>query len=197
MNLCIFYILSYPLHFRSSTKQTNMKKLLSFILIFTACLQQLPAQELKSELLFEMEADLNAPQAVGPVLTGTRIIFPVISGTIKGSKLSGKVLPGGGDWGLVVDSTTFKLDVRATIETDDGALIYVSYGGYIHTDAKKFAMLLHGKGGELSPADYYFRTNPVFETASPKYAWLNHTIAIGVGRIPAAGKVAYKVYAIK
>ena len=104
---------------------------------------------------------------------------------------------GGGDWGLVLDSTTFKLDVRATIETDDGALIYMTYSGYIHADSKKFAALLGGKGNELSPSDYYFRTNPVFETSSPKYAWLNHTIAVGVGHIPSPGKVAYKVYAIK
>jgi hypothetical protein len=116
---------------------------------------------------------------------------------VKSPKLNGKILPGGGDWGLVLDSTTFKLDVRATIETDDGAIIYASYGGYIHTDAQKFALLLAGRGHEVSPSDYYFRTNPVFETSSPKYAWLNHTLAIGVGRIPAAGKVAYRVYAIK
>lgn len=64
-------------------------------------------------------------------------------------------------------------------------------------DAKKFSALLAGKGDELNPSEYYFRINPVFETSSPKYAWLNHTIAVGVGRIPAAGKVAYRVYAIK
>lgn len=73
----------------------------------------------------------------------------------------------------------------------------MTYAGYIHTDAKKFAMILSGRSNELSPSEYYFRTNPVFETNSPKYAWLNHTLAIGIGRIPAAGKVAYRIYAIK
>lgn len=175
-----------------------MKKLIFSIFILSLCFhQQLLAQELKSEFLFDMEADLNAPQAVGPVLTGTRIIFPVKEGFVKSEKINGKILAGGGDWGLVLDSTTFKLDVRATIETDDGALIYMTYSGYIHTDAKKFAMILSGKANELSPSDYYFRTNPVFETSSPKYAWLNHTVAIGIGRIPVAGKVAYRIYAIK
>ena len=175
-----------------------MKKLIYLIIFLPAGFQQLlSAQELKSEFLFELEADLNPPQAVGPVLIGNRIIFPASGGIIKSQKINGKILPGGGDWGLIVDSTTFKLDVRATIQTDDSALIYVSYSGYIHSDAKKFSMLLAGRANELNPSDYYFRTNPVFETSSPKYAWLNHTIAIGVGRIPAAGKVAYRVYAIK
>jgi hypothetical protein len=175
-----------------------MKKLIFSIFFLSFCFhQQLFAQELKSEFLFDMEADLNAPQAIGHVLTGTREIFIVNNGFVKSNKLNGKVLPGGGDWGLVVDSTTFKLDVRATIETDDGALIYLTYSGYIHTDAEKFAMLLGGKGNELSPSEYYFRTNPVFETSSPKYAWLNHTVAVGVGRIPAPHKVANRIYAIK
>ena len=175
-----------------------MRKLICFIsLLSSICFYQpVSAQDLKSELLYELEAELNPPQAVGPVLTGTRIIFPAKSGFIKGEKLNGKILPGGGDWGLVVDSTTFKLDVRVTIETDDGALIYITYGGYVHTDAKKFAKILEGKWGELTPSDYYFRTNPVFETSSPKYAWLNHTIAVGVGRF-LTGKVAYRVFAIK
>ena len=176
-----------------------MKKLICFIFLLSSiCFyQSLSAQELKSEFLFELEAELNPPQVVGPVLTGTRIIFPAKSGFIKGQKLNGKILPGGGDWGLVVDSTTFKLDVRVTIETDDSALIFITYAGYVHTDAKKFAKILEGKWNELAPSDYYFRTNPVFETSSPKYAWLNHTIAVGVGRFLASGKVAYRVFAIK
>ena len=53
------------------------------------------------------------------------------------------------------------------------------------------------ESGELSPADYYFRTNVSFETGSPKYAWLNYIVAIGVGRFPAAGKVDFQIYAIE
>ena len=29
---------------------------------------------------------------------------------------------------------------------------------------------------EVDPADYYFRINPLFETASPKYEWLNSIV---------------------
>ncbi len=72
----------------------------------------------------------------------------------------------------------------------------MTYGGYIHADPKTFAALLSGTG-DPSKLDFYFRTNPVFETGSPKYAWLNHTIAVGVGRLPSASTVAYKVYVIK
>ena len=167
-------------------------------MLFSTCFYvKVYAQELKSEFLFDLEINLNAPQAVGPVLTGTRIIFPFKDGFVKSGKINGKILACSGEWGLVLDSTTFKIDVRATIETNDGALIYMTYSGYNHTDAKKFAMILAGKGNELSPSDYYFRSNPVFETGSSKYAWLNHTVAIGVGRFPESGKVAYRIYAVK
>jgi len=174
-----------------------MKKIICLAFFFSACVQ-VYAQELKSEFLFYFEANLNSPQAVGPVLTGTRIIFPAKDGFVKGEKINGKILAGdAADWGLILDSTTFKIDVRLTIETDDSALIYMTYSGYIHADARKFAMIFAGKADELSPSDYYYRINPLFETGSPKYAWLNHTVAIGVGSLPVPGKVAFRVYAIK
>ena len=159
--------------------------------------QQIFAQELKSDFLFDLEINVKPPQVVGPVLKGTRLIFPFKDGFVKGDKINGKILESGADWGLVLDSTTFSVDVRATIETDDGALIYMTYSGYNHTNAKSFAIISAGKGSELSPSDYYFRTCVSFETGAPRYAWLNHIVAIGVGRFPAAGKVAYRIYAIK
>jgi uncharacterized protein DUF3237 len=159
--------------------------------------QQASAQELKSEFLFDLEIDLTPPQVVGPVLKGIRIISPFKDGFVKSDKINGKLLEGAGDWGLFIDSMTFKVDSRATIQTDDGALIYMTSSGYSYASAKISAMIGAGKSAELSPSDYYFRSSVAFETSSPKYAWLNRVIAVGVGRFPAAGKVAYQVYAIK
>jgi hypothetical protein len=159
--------------------------------------QRIFAQELKSEFLFDLEIDLNPPQVVGPVLKGTRLISTFKNGVIKSDRINGKILEGGGDWGLFLDSTTFKVDSRATIETEDGALIYITYSGYSHATAKISAMIGAGKGGELSTSDYYFRTSVLFETGSPRYAWLNRIVAIGIGRFPAAGKVGFRIYAIK
>ena len=159
--------------------------------------QRILAQELRSEFLFDLEIGFNPPQFVGPVLKGMRLISPVKNGVAKSDKINGKLVEGGGDWGLILDSTTFKVDSRVTIETDDGAFIYMTYSGYSNTTAKIAAMIGAGKGGELSPSDYYLRTNVLFETGSPRYAWLNRIVAIGVGRFPAAGKVAFRIYAIK
>jgi hypothetical protein len=159
--------------------------------------QQTFAQELRSEFLFDLDIELNPPQVVGPVLKGIRLISPIRDGFVKSDKINGKIAACGGDWGLLIDSATFKVDTRATIQTDDGALIYMTYSGYSHASAKTAALIGAGKGGELSPADYYFRTSVSFETGDPRYAWLNHTVAVGVGSFPAAGKVAFRIYAIK
>src|ERR1700759_2173149 len=176
----------------------NMKKYICLVWVcFLFFHQQIFAQELKSEFLFDLTLDLNPPQVVGPGLQGTRLIFPFKNGYVKGDKINGKILECGADWGLIPDSTTFKIDVRATMQTDDGALIFITYSGYNHANAKNFAKIIDGKGSELSPEDYYFRTSVYFETSSPKYSWLNHTVGIGVGRFPADLKVAYRIYAIK
>ena len=43
------------------------------------------------------------------------------------------------------------------------------------------------RGESVDPSAYYFRISPTFETGSPKYAWLNRIVAIGVGRRVPAG----------
>ncbi|OYU66995.1 MAG: hypothetical protein CFE22_06830 [Cytophagaceae bacterium BCCC1] len=147
-------------------------------------------EELKSELIMEMDIPLFPP-----VQIGSKIIYALKEGNVKG-KLEGKTLALGGDFGSMIGPSTFKLDVRLAVETIDKETIYITYNGFIHTDPETFGKLVTGQAAEVDPSKYYFRTNPMFETTSKKYDWLNHTIAVGVGRVTAAG-VSYKVYLIK
>lgn len=146
--------------------------------------------DLKSELIMEMDVPLFPPTMVG-----SKIIYTLKEGTVNG-KVEGKTLALGGDFGSMTGPSTFKLDVRLAVETTDKETIYVTYNGFIHTDPETFGKLVSGKAIEVDPSKYYFRTNPMFETTSKKYDWLNHTISVGVGKVTAAG-VSYKVYAIK
>ena len=120
---------------------------------------------LNYELLCELTSTLDKPLEIGQTPFGERTIYPEGVGTFEGPKIKGKVLANGGDWVLRLNSTTSKLDVRVALETDDGELIYSYYEGFIHNNADE---------------SYYFRTNPIFQTSSKKYNWLNHTIAVGV-----------------
>jgi len=108
---------------------------------------------------------------VGATPHGTLSIFPVIGGSFEGERLRGKVLAGGGDWVSGRADNALELDLRVTLETDDGALIYMTFTG-LRDDAHQ-----------------YFRTLPRFETAAPKYAFLNRLLAVGIGEIRADGPV--------
>ena len=81
---------------------------------------------MKVEFLMELSGTINPSAAqVGAGPKGNRRIVTVTGGQCEGPRLRGTVQPGGGDW-LVVDSKgVARLDVRVTLETDDGALIYV------------------------------------------------------------------------
>jgi hypothetical protein len=136
---------------------------------------------LNYEFLFELTSSLDKPIQIGKTPYGERIIYPVSGGTFEGPEIKGKIHANGGDWVLRLNSTTSKLDVRVVLETENGDLIYTYYEGFIHMN---------------SDGKYYFRTNPVFQTSSKKYSWLNHTIAVGVGKMIKGG-VAYRIYAIK
>ncbi|MDD5169684.1 MAG: DUF3237 domain-containing protein [Syntrophales bacterium] len=149
--------------------------------------------ELKTELLCEMSATLGEAQELGATPHGNRRIALVTGGTFVGPKLKGDVLPGGGDWLRVRPDGASELDVRITLRTDDGHLIYVSYRGIVSVPPEVMQRLARGE--EVDPSEIYFRTTPVFETGSEKYGWLNRIVAVGVGkRTPTA--VEYTVYAI-
>ena len=51
------------------------------------------------------------------------------------------------------------------------------------------------KGQVVDPNSYYFRINPMFETTSPKYDWINRILAIGIGHRRADGPI-YSVFEI-
>ena|ERR1700730_10980313 len=150
---------------------------------------------LQSEFLMRLTAELDPAQVIGDTPQGDRRIIPVVGGSFSGPQLKGQVLAGGGgDWLLFRKDGAAQLDVRTTLRTDDGALIYVSYRGVsvIPPDLRQRIM----SGQDVDPAQYYFRTTPYFETASEKYSWLNKLVTVGVGKRTKTS-VTYSIYAIK
>ena len=112
----------------------------------------------------------------------------------RASGLRGTLLPGGGaDWIMVRPDGATTLDVRLVLETDDGALIGMTYRGLRHGPAEVIDKV--NRGEPVDPGSYYFRTAVTFETAAPKYDWLNRTIAIGTGNRTPEGPV-YDVFEV-
>jgi hypothetical protein len=127
-----------------------------------------------SRALMTLRLSTAPVQNIGAGPHGTRLTFPITGGSFEGERVRGKVLPGGGDWVTKRADGVFELDLRITLETDDGALIHMTFDG-IRDDG--------------APGAPYFRTLPRFETADAKYAFLNRLLAVGVGEISAAGPV--------
>jgi len=103
----------------------------------------------------------------------------ILGGTFEGPALKGRVLPGGADWQIIQADGLSELDTRYTLETDSGDLIYVQNRGIRHAPADVMERLLAGE--PVDPAQVYFRTTPVFETAAPSLQWLTRSVFVGTG----------------
>ena len=155
--------------------------------------EQLPlVSALPVEHLFDMHVDLAPPQPITTHL-GTRMTFIARGGVIEGPKLQGQILPGGGDWLLVGSDRVGRVDVRATIRTDDNALIHYESRGIIKIPADGLQRLA---AGEVLPfEETYVRTTPKFETADERYGWLSEVVAVGYN-ILSPNHIDYRVYKV-
>jgi hypothetical protein len=134
---------------------------------------------MESRWLMTLQVAVRNIQKIGPVPHGTRAFATVTGGHFEGPRLRGKVLPGSGDWTLLRGDGVLELDLRLPLETDDGALIHMTSFGVRHGPPEVIAAV--GRGEPVDASTYYFRTTPRFETAHPKYAFLNRLLAVSSG----------------
>jgi hypothetical protein len=145
-------------------------------------------------LIYRLEAAVGDPQDLGEISAGHRRIVPLTGGTFSGPELRGTLLPGASaDWQIILsDGTTFG-DVRYTLETEGGDLLYVQSQGVRHGNPDVLERL--GRGEDVDAAEYTFRTSAKIETGAANLEWLNKGIFISVGgRQP--GGVLYDVYLV-
>src|SRR5262249_16296772 len=114
-------------------------------------------------------------------------IAPITGGAFEGPRLRGKVLPGGADWTLARSDGVLELDLRITLQTEEGALIYMTSFGLRHGPPEVLAAI--ARGDSIDASRYYFRTVPRFETNAPQYAFLNRLIAVSWGDRRASGPI--------
>lgn len=136
----------------------------------------------------------GAPQRIDDTLT----IFHSDSGRADGPRIKGTILPPTADWLRTMPGGNLRVDARMSLRTDDGADIHVQYGGVIVIAPADFARMAAGE--TLSAAEMYFVTAPVFQTADPRYAWLNRVQAVGKAvalKGGTDGYVRYDLFAVK
>jgi hypothetical protein len=154
---------------------------------------QLPDPRLTQ--VYRLAATVAKPLDVGDIARGHRRIVALTGGTFTGPEINGTLLPGSSaDWQIVLADGTALGDIRYTLQTDAGDLLYVQSRGVRHGSAEVLARL--GRGEEVDASEYTFRTSTEIETAAPDLDWLNKGIFISVGARQASG-VVYETYLVE
>jgi hypothetical protein len=105
---------------------------------------------------------------------GTRVIAECRTFDVTGDRLTAHLQGNAAaDW-LTLDGRGLgTLDVRTLLETDDGALLFVSYRGRIDLS-----------GGPDAATSY---AAPLFDTGDERYLWLNRVQAVAKGKLSDGG----------
>lgn len=148
--------------------------------------------ELPVEHLCDFMVDLEPAQAIATPV-GARMTFIAKGGRVKGPRINGEILPGGGDWLMVGSDQIGRVDVRATVRTDDGALIHYTAGGVIQIPPDGLERL--DAGERLPFEETYVRTTPRFETADERYAWISGIVVVGLNEL-SKDHIDYRMYKV-
>lgn len=137
----------------------------------------LPTPELR--FFADLSVQVATPIEVGQTVHGLRRVIPILGGTVQGQGWTARVLAGGADFQLIVNSRMAELDARYVIETDGGDLIYVTNRAIRTASPEVMAKLVRGE--VVDPKEVYFRCSPSFETASQALGWISESFFIGTG----------------
>jgi hypothetical protein len=144
--------------------------------------------------VYRLEATLGQPLDLGDIAQGHRRIVPLSGGTFTGPELNGVLLPGSSaDWQIVLRDGTALGDIRYTLQTDVGDLLYVQSRGVRHGSVEVLARLARGE--DVDASEYTFRTSTEIETAAAHLDWMNRGVFITVAGRQAAG-VIYETYLV-
>lgn len=123
---------------------------------------------------------------LGVVPSGRRLMVTIHDAVWEGERLNAHLKEGtiAGDWMIIGADGSALIDIRLTLETDDGALIYVEYQG-----RRDFAQAIQGIDSPVYIA-------PRFETSDERYSWLNKIQAVGKGIVVGASRV-YEIYEVR
>lgn len=139
-----------------------------------------PLHKFELEYVFSYGLYFRAqPEVIGELPEGLRINVYYAGGRAKGPRVVGAFRPVGAGRMVLRRDGVGIIDSRATIETEDGALIEVNLGGVMEVGDESLKKALHGDW----PERIAYRGAPRYETADPRYAWLARMFCISVGEI--------------
>ena len=119
--------------------------------------------------LFTGVVNVAPALSVGAGPAGARSVGAIVAASFAGERFKAELAgPAAADW-MVLNGAVGAIDVRMTMRTDDGALIYIQYGGRLDLTNPAAGIVAY--------------VAPVFETGDPRYVWLNAVQAVGKGKL--------------
>jgi hypothetical protein len=110
----------------------------------------------------------------------TLVIGEVTAARAEGERLNASLKgAAAADWLQVSPEGYGTLDVKVTLETDDGAIIHVSYSGRLQFDT----MTAYAA--------------PLFQTGDERYAWINRIQAVSKGTFQPDGTLIYEMFELR
>jgi len=145
--------------------------------------------------IYRLEATLGEPVDLGAGGQRRRRIVPLTGGTFSGATISGQLLTGASaDWQTVLPDGTALGEIRYTLQTDGGEVLYVQSRSTRHGNPEVLARLARGE--EVDASEYTFRASTQIETSAVELDWLNKGVFVSVGgRQP--GGVVYETYLVE
>jgi len=116
-----------------------------------------------------------------PIRVSSSMLIGEVAGiTIEGERLRGSMKGNAAaDWLRMAPEGYGVVDVRFTMETHDGAIVFVSYNGRV----------------SFTAGTAY--TAPTFQTGDERYAWLNHIQAVAKGTFTSPTSLTYEMYEVR
>lgn len=132
---------------------------------------------------FSARVEVAAPIEQSEIDGGRKRFIPITGGKVTGPRMTGEVLPGGGDWQTIFPGGVTRVEARYFLKAADGAVIGIHNLGVRVASAEVTEELARGK--KVDPAAYYFRATPVFDPPPGDHAWLRTKTFVGRGvRMP-------------
>jgi len=140
----------------------------------------MPTATLKPMGVITVQLGEMVETGAGP--KGARIVVDVLTVKVESDRVNATLATNdAADWlTMSEDGTLGVLDVRLTLKTDDGAIIYVEYGGRVDMTT-----------GLIAAA-------PTFQTGDDRYKWLNRVQAVSAGHVNLeTGVLIYNLYEVQ
>jgi Protein of unknown function (DUF3237) len=112
-----------------------------------------------------------SPELIIGEVSAMRVEGARVNAHLKGTAAADWLRPSALGYGTV--------DVKVTLETDDGAIIHAAYSGRLLFDT----MTVYA--------------TPLFHTSDERYHWLNRIQAVAKGHFPDAATLVYEMYELR